>query len=140
MANSGIHANGLRFFLTLSAPTFLDDKHSIFGLVINDSSYPNSRALIDGFKNPANFPTTNESPNTPIHIDSVVISGADLAYCDLDDPRSITSAHARRPAPADPTRYRQRRPPSSAGPRSASMTIPSLSAAISKTGEARVNF
>lgn len=83
MANSGALANGSQFFVMLSERRLLDNKHSVFGTVINDSSYPNSRTLIDGFKDISNFPTTSERPNTPITIESITISGPDLLTFDI---------------------------------------------------------
>lgn len=89
------NTNGSQFFIVLadeSAPTSfasavaLDDLHSVFGEVINDATYPNSRTLIDNFADPALFPTNGERPQTPINLDSVVISGPSLATFDINDP------------------------------------------------------
>ncbi len=71
---------GSQFFITLEAAAFLDDKHSVFGEVID------GKAIIDNFTNPALFPTSSEKPLTPITMDSVVISGPDLAAFDLQSP------------------------------------------------------
>lgn len=71
MAKSGFpNTGGSQFFITLAATPSLNDKHSVFGTVISGTS------IIDGFKNPALFPTgVGDKPVTPIVIDSVVISG-----------------------------------------------------------------
>ena len=90
MANSGACSNGSQFFITLvddhPALPNLDDKHSIFGEVVDDSILAGSRALIDGFTNSTNFPTTGTTPDTPITIDSVVIFGPSLPGFDIDSP------------------------------------------------------
>tara|TARA_R100000027_G_scaffold37442_1_gene27531 strand:- start:5101 stop:6375 length:1275 start_codon:yes stop_codon:yes gene_type:complete len=87
MANSGVNSNGSQFFITLAEAGYLDDLHSVFGTVIDDAEFPGSRALIDQFKSAGNFPTDgSDRPLTPLTIDSVVISGPDLADFDIDDP------------------------------------------------------
>jgi peptidyl-prolyl cis-trans isomerase A (cyclophilin A) len=92
MAKAGFpNTGGSQFFITLAATPSLNDKHSVFGRVISGTG------IIDGFKNPANFPTDrsvntnptanpnlfNDKPFTPIVIDSVVISGPSYAGFDL---------------------------------------------------------
>ena len=82
MAKSSLpNSTGSQFFITLGAPSHLDDKHSVFGEVITNTS------LIDDFADPDLFPTTTgESPDTQINLDSVAISGPDFASFDLFDP------------------------------------------------------
>jgi hypothetical protein len=70
-----------QFFITLQAARHLDDKHSVFGEVIS------GRQIIDGFSNPALYPTgTSDRPITEIRIDSVTVSGPSLAAFDIHDP------------------------------------------------------
>ena len=79
LPNSG----GSQFFITLDPTPHLDDKHSVFGKVITNT------AIIDNFNNATLFPTTGDPDNIPvnqINLDSVVISGPDLATFDLFDP------------------------------------------------------
>jgi peptidyl-prolyl cis-trans isomerase A (cyclophilin A) len=80
MAKSAFpNTGGSQFFITLRDTPELDDKHSVFGKVISGT------AIIDGFKNPALFPTGGgDKPVTPIIIDSVVISGPSYAGFDLN--------------------------------------------------------
>jgi len=81
MAKSAFpNTGGSQFFITLRATPELDDKHSVFGKVISGT------AIIDGFKNPALFPTGGgDKPVTPIIMDSVVISGPSYAGFDLNN-------------------------------------------------------
>ena len=65
MANSGLNSNGSQFFITLTATSFLDDVHSVFGEVT--SGLPVVQAIgnvaVDG----------NSKPITPVTMQSVVI-------------------------------------------------------------------
>ncbi len=94
MAKSSLpHTTKGQFFITLSRASVpselekiarLDDKHSVFGEVIDGKS------LIDNFADPALFPTvhpgTDDRPQTRINLDTVVISGPSLASFDINDP------------------------------------------------------
>lgn len=79
MAKSNFpNTGGSQFFITLAATPSLNDKHSVFGRVIDGTE------IIDGFKNPELFPTGGgDKPVTPIIMDSVVISGPSYAGFDL---------------------------------------------------------
>jgi peptidyl-prolyl cis-trans isomerase A (cyclophilin A) len=81
MAKSAFpNTGGSQFFITLAATHWLNDKHSVFGKVISGT------AIIDGFKNPALFPTVSQRPVTPIVMDSVVIYGPDFNGFDINAP------------------------------------------------------
>jgi len=89
MANSGTNTNGSQFFIMLVnnwtgvgiTHEDMDNKHSVFGAVIS------GRAIIDGFTNATNFPTgASGVPDSPIVMESVVISGPSLSGFDINDP------------------------------------------------------
>lgn len=96
-----------QFFITLEAASHLDDKHSVFGEVIE------GREIIDGFSDAELFPTDRSVAGTPandtdyfdrpvseIRIDSVVISGESLADFDIHDPAlELPSFSDARPLP-----------------------------------------
>ena len=74
------NTGGSQFFITFAAAPTLDDKHSVFGEVID------GRSIIDGFTDSATYPTnpSNNKPLTPITITNVTLSGPDYAAFDLN--------------------------------------------------------
>lgn len=84
--NTNPNTFGSQFFITLESASHLDDKHSVFGEVISDATYPESRALIDRFTSATEFAVTNSVPDRPLTMTSVTISGSSFADFDLNDP------------------------------------------------------
>ncbi|MCC5805876.1 MAG: peptidylprolyl isomerase [Opitutales bacterium] len=74
MAHAGPHTTGSQFFITLEEGSQFDDYHSVFGVVVA------GRGIIDRFALPGEFPTSPGGiPETPIVIESVVVSGPGLS-------------------------------------------------------------
>ena len=101
MANSGVDTNGSQFFITVVPTTWLDDKHSVFGQVVDGYS-----TTVDPL---SKVPTgTGDRPVQDVVFESVLIHRAGTAARSfapvLPDPELVpmTATAGRKPASEAP--------------------------------------